>query len=59
MIVVKYEGALWPVTNMFDIDKQETDDLSLATACVAKLADDQWLAIVVTDGDLMEVKDGQ
>jgi hypothetical protein len=54
MVYVKHQGATWPVTNMFDIDKEETNDISLATTCVAKMADDEWLALVVCDGDLFE-----
>jgi hypothetical protein len=53
IVYVKYEGGIWPVTNMFDVDKEETEDISLAVTCVAKIADDEWLALVVCDGDLI------
>ena len=54
MITIKHKGALLPVTNMFDIDGVETEDISLATTCVAKQADDEWLVIEVYAGDLIE-----
>jgi hypothetical protein len=65
IVYVKYEGGIWPVTNMFDIDKEETEDISLAVTCVAKMATTsvdasntriecvEWLVLAVCDGDLI------
>lgn len=35
--------AHYPVTNIFDIDGDETDDIEAASRAVVKVADDKWL----------------
>ncbi len=38
------DGCNIPVTNMYDIDGEETDDPFLAVVCVGPLPDGRWLA---------------
>jgi hypothetical protein len=41
-----------PVTNMFDVDGQPTDDLELAFVIVAIMPDGKWLSTEVRPGEL-------
>lgn len=42
-----------PVTNMFDVDRETTDDPALACVIVAMLPNGEWLAAEVRPGDLV------
>lgn len=42
-----------PVTNMFDIDQEPTDDPGLACIIVAMLPNGQWLSTEVLPGELV------
>lgn len=42
-----------PVTNMFDIDQEPTDDPGLACVIVAMLPNGQWLSTEVLPGELV------
>jgi hypothetical protein len=41
-----------PVTNMIDVDGEETDDIELAMRVVCSLPDGEWLAACVCCGKL-------
>jgi hypothetical protein len=40
---VLVNGERCPVTNLFDIDGDDTDDVEQAVRGVAKAADDKWI----------------
>lgn len=48
------DGYRARVTNMFDIDGDDTDSPDDAHSCVAELPDGQWLAIECRKGDIVE-----
>jgi hypothetical protein len=39
------DGSMRPITNMFDIDGDDTDDPVAAMSCVVKDHEDRWLAV--------------
>jgi len=41
-----------PVTNMFDVDREPTDDPALACIIVAMLPNGEWLSTEVRPGEL-------
>jgi hypothetical protein len=50
-LVVLDDGTECPITNLFDAEGDETDDIDEATAAVAKIDDDNWLSIDLTQFD--------
>ena len=44
------------VTNMFDIDNEETDDIELAEKIVCPLPDGQWMSACRCQGKLVQTK---
>lgn len=56
MIYFLFEGEQLPVTNMFDVDGEETSDCAEAITIVAILPNGQWLTAVVLDGELTNGK---
>ena len=51
-----YRGEVLPVTNMFDVHGDETNDPDDAETLVAAMPDGQWLAAKVFIGELREAK---
>jgi hypothetical protein len=47
-----YEGMRLPVTNMFDIDRNETVDPEMAMTIVAMLPNGAWLSTTVFAGEV-------
>ena len=43
-----------PITNMFDIDGDDTDDPELAHTIVGSFPDGQWFATEVRPGDIVK-----
>lgn len=54
LLVFVGDGRRLPITNMFDIDGDATDDAEMACAVVARLPDGQWLATECRAGDIVE-----
>lgn len=48
------DGQCLPITNMLDIDGDETDDPRLATAIVAQLPNGRFLAAQCFEGEIIE-----
>jgi LDH2 family malate/lactate/ureidoglycolate dehydrogenase len=53
MIFVEYEGQELPVTNMFDVMGNETDDPDEVVSVVAPLPNGKWLSIECSGYDLI------
>lgn len=51
-IVFVFGDRRLPVTNMFDIERQPTDDPELACVIVAMLPNGKWLSTEVWPGEL-------
>lgn len=45
------DDRLCEITNMFDAEGEETDDVEDATAAVVRYADDKWFTITLADYD--------
>lgn len=49
MIAVTDDGRVGTITNMFDADGEEADDIEDAIAAVIRLADDEWYTVALDD----------
>lgn len=49
MIAVTDDGRVGTITNMFDADGEETDDIEEAITAVIRLADDEWYTVALDD----------
>ena len=54
MNVFLHDGLRLPVTNMFDVDGDETDNPEMATSLVAWLPDGKWLATECRPGEIVQ-----
>lgn len=52
-LAVIFDGHYIQVTNMFDVDGDETDDLDVACSVVGKLFDGRWCSMKVRPGDIV------
>lgn len=50
------DGYNIPITNMFDIDGEETDDPAMACTIVGPLPDGKWLACQCSPHDIVPMK---
>lgn len=50
-----HEGYRLPITNMFDVDGEETNDPDAACTLVARLPNGKWLASQCDPHDIVEV----
>ena len=53
LFFVTEDGTRLPVTNIFDIDGDEIEDVSQACRFVAMLPDGQWFAAWCDPGEIM------
>ncbi|WP_037076088.1 hypothetical protein [Neorhizobium vignae] len=44
-VALAADGRVGHITNLFDAEGNETDDVATAISAVVKLADDQWLTV--------------
>lgn len=51
MIAVTDDGRVGTITNLFDADGEETDDIEDAITAVIRLADDEWYTVALDDYD--------
>lgn len=56
MLVFMEDGRTLPITNMFDVDGDETDDPAMAVSVVAALPDGKWLAAQCYEGEIKQVQ---
>lgn len=47
-MAVAEDGRLGEITNLFDAEGEDTDDVALAVVAVVKLADDEWCTVDLT-----------
>lgn len=52
MLAFVLDGARLPITNMFDIDGEETNDPTKAERLVAILPNGRWLAAVCSPDEI-------
>lgn len=53
-LAVIFDGRYIQVTNMFDVDGDETDDPNVACSVAGKLFDGRWCSMKVLPGDIVK-----
>jgi hypothetical protein len=54
-VALANDGRMGQITNLFDADGHDTNDIAAAISAVVKLADDEWLTVDLTAFKAIEV----
>lgn len=49
LVAITDDGRVGEITNLFDCDGEDTDDIEDAVTAVIRLADDEWYAVALDD----------
>lgn len=55
LIAITDDGIVGTITNLFDANGDDTDDISEAVSAVVRISDDEWFVVALADYETVQV----